>query len=95
MCALRLPFLAGSWYVGYRSCDGIDSNSQLNLCGFVQISLREAADTATKFVASVSGNGQSTTFGQGVSVTVTALQSMPQKLAASDTVRVGIRIDRS
>jgi hypothetical protein len=93
--ALRVPVLPTiSWYVGYRSCDGIDANSKAELCGFVQISLRDGSDPAAKFVASVKGSGQSTTFGQGVRVTVTALQNMPQKLFCG-TVRVRIRIDRS
>ena len=85
---------ADSWYVGYRSCDGLDSNSKAELCGFVQISLRDGTDPSAKFVASVKGAGQSTTFGQSVRVTVTALQNVPQTLRTG-AVRVGLRIDRS
>jgi hypothetical protein len=85
-----------SWYVGYRSCDGIDSRSHIALCGFIQISMRDGSDPAAQIVASINAVGQSTTFGQSVQVTVTALQDMPQRLdSPSGWVRVGVLVDRA
>ena len=88
-----------SWYVGYRSCDGIDSRSLLELCGFVQVSLRAGTGPDARFVASVKNVGQSTTFGQSVKVTVTALQDIPLKLdsgldSPSSSVRIRVVVNR-